>query len=206
MSGKVGPLSIRHDHQDATAAPAWDVERSIISKMVDTLGLDQLQIELWDGQPAVECKHRDFLMRILSRKAFYRLFASPSLGFGDGYSEGSIQFEGDMVRFLEAVYQGMQQNADRLTLRWPRWERRNTLSGSKQHIHSHYDLGNSFYRLWLCPEMVYTCAYYATDDMSLAGAQIAKMDHVCRKLRLKPGQTVIETGCGWGALALHMAR
>jgi cyclopropane-fatty-acyl-phospholipid synthase len=206
MSGKIGPLSIRQKHQDVSATPAWDVERSMIGKMVDTLGLDQLGIELWDGEPAVQCKHRDFLLRICSRRAFYRLFASPSLGFGDGYAEGSIQLEGDMVRFLEAVYQGMQRHGDRAILRWPRRERRNTLSGSKQHIHSHYDLGNDFYRLWLDPEMVYTCAYYPDADTSLADAQIAKMDHVCRKLRLRPGQTVIETGCGWGALALHMAR
>jgi cyclopropane-fatty-acyl-phospholipid synthase len=53
--------------------------------------------------------------------------------------------------------------------------------------------------------MVYTCAYYATPDATLAEAQLAKLDHVCRKLKLRPGQKVVEAGCGWGALALHMA-
>ena len=64
---------------------------------------------------------------------------------------------------------------------------------------------NDFYRLWLDERMVYTCAYYATPETDLAEAQVAKLDHVCRKLDLQPGMTVVEAGCGWGALALHMA-
>ena len=73
-------------------------------------------------------------------------------------------------------------------------------------MHSHYDLGNDFYQLWLDRHLVYTCAYYANERMSLDEAQHAKLDLVCRKLRLRPGERVVETGCGWGALALHMAR
>jgi len=72
-------------------------------------------------------------------------------------------------------------------------------------VHHHYDLGNDFYALWLDSNMVYTCAYYDTPAATLDEAQVAKLDHVCRKLRLEPGQKVIEAGCGWGALALHMA-
>jgi cyclopropane-fatty-acyl-phospholipid synthase len=78
--------------------------------------------------------------------------------------------------------------------------------GSQQNIHHHYDMGNEFYRLWLDAEMLYTCAYFPEPNASLEAAQIAKMDLVCRKLRLRPGQTVVEAGCGWGALARHMAR
>jgi len=90
---------------------------------------------------------------------------------------------------------------DRLTLTLP-----NTLTASRRNVHSHYDLGNDFYQLWLDRHLVYTCAYYANEGMSLDEAQIAKLDLVCRKLRLRPGERVLETGCGWGALALHMAR
>jgi cyclopropane-fatty-acyl-phospholipid synthase len=77
---------------------------------------------------------------------------------------------------------------------------------ARDNIHSHYDLGNDFYRLWLDDQMVYTCAYFPTPESSLEVAQKAKMDLICRKLRLRPGERVIEAGCGWGALALHMAR
>ena len=74
-------------------------------------------------------------------------------------------------------------------------------------IHHHYNLGNAFYRLWLDREaMQYTCAYYPAPGMTLEAAQRAKMDHVCRKLRLRSGQRVIEAGFGWGGFALHMAR
>jgi cyclopropane-fatty-acyl-phospholipid synthase len=84
--------------------------------------------------------------------------------------------------------------------------RRNSLRGSRDNIHCHYDLGNDFYRLWLDERMVYTCAYFPTPQASLEEAQVAKLEHVCRKLALRPGERVIEAGCGWGALALHMAR
>jgi cyclopropane-fatty-acyl-phospholipid synthase len=86
------------------------------------------------------------------------------------------------------------------------WLQANTVRGSRRNIHSHYDIGNDFYELWLDRQMVYTCAYFPTPDATLDQAQTAKLDHICRKLRLQPGETVVDAGCGWGALTLHMAR
>ena len=82
----------------------------------------------------------------------------------------------------------------------------NSLKRSRHNISHHYDLGNDFYQLWLDEQMVYTCAYFPTPDATLEEAQAAKMDHVCRKVWLRPGETVVEAGCGWGSLARHMAR
>lgn len=73
-------------------------------------------------------------------------------------------------------------------------------------IHYHYDLSNAFYQLWLDPEMVYSCAYYETGTEDLATAQLAKLRHLCRKLRLKPGEKLLDVGCGWGGLARLAAR
>ena len=81
------------------------------------------------------------------------------------------------------------------------------LADSRNNIHHHYDIGNEFYRLWLDREALqYTCAYYAEEAMTLEQAQQAKMHHVCRKLKLKPGEQVIEAGGGWGGFAMFMAR
>lgn len=73
-------------------------------------------------------------------------------------------------------------------------------------IAHHYDVSNDFYRLWLDPEMVYSCAYFRDAGQTLAEAQRDKLDYICRKLRLAPGQTLLDIGCGWGALPIWAAR
>jgi len=73
-------------------------------------------------------------------------------------------------------------------------------------IQFHYDVGNSFYKLWLDEAMVYSCAYFQSADDSLETAQEAKLDLICRKLRLKPGERLLDIGCGWGALIMHAAK
>src|SRR5690554_4766107 len=73
-------------------------------------------------------------------------------------------------------------------------------------ISYHYDLSNEFYALWLDPQMVYSCGYFHTPEDSLVAAQTQKLDHLCRKLRLKPGERLLDVGCGWGGLAWHAAK
>ncbi|WP_122672997.1 class I SAM-dependent methyltransferase, partial [Pseudomonas viridiflava] len=73
-------------------------------------------------------------------------------------------------------------------------------------ISYHYDLSNEFYQLWLDKEMVYSCAYFKTGNESLEQAQQDKFHHLCRKLRLKPGDYLLDVGCGWGGLARFAAR
>jgi cyclopropane-fatty-acyl-phospholipid synthase len=72
-------------------------------------------------------------------------------------------------------------------------------------IRSHYDVGNDFYKLWLDRRMVYSCAYFTRPDASLDEAQEAKLEHICRKLRLTPGERFLDVGCGWGGLIIHAA-
>jgi cyclopropane-fatty-acyl-phospholipid synthase len=145
------------------------------------------------------------------RAALLAVLADPQMRFGDVYSDGRVSIEGDLVGLLESVYRagsGSTQRASlvRRTIAALQRPRRNTLTGSRHNIHHHYDISNEFYALWLGDTMAYTCAYYPTADASLDEAQVAKMDHVCRKLRLRSGESVAEAGCGWGTLALHMAR
>lgn len=78
--------------------------------------------------------------------------------------------------------------------------------GDEKAIQYHYDVSNDFYQLWLDPRMVYTCAYFQRPDADLGTAQLAKLDHICRKLRLEPGMRLLDVGCGWGALIMHAAQ
>jgi cyclopropane-fatty-acyl-phospholipid synthase len=84
--------------------------------------------------------------------------------------------------------------------------RRHSLGRDRQAIAFHYDLSNDFFRLWLDPRMIYSCAYFETPDDDLATAQTAKLRHICRKLRLKPGQRVLDIGCGWGGFSVYAAQ
>jgi len=145
-------------------------------------------------------------VRLTDRSTLFRLLYHPELEFGEAYVDGRIEVDGDLAKFLETVYQAPAHPLAERLLRRARRPRPNSLSGSRDNIHHHYDLGNDFYRLWLDERMLYTCAYFPTPDASLEDAQVAKMEHVCRKADLRPGDRVVEAGCGWGALALHMAR
>lgn len=82
---------------------------------------------------------------------------------------------------------------------------RNTRKGSRKNIAAHYDLGNDFYSLWLDPKMMYSSAYFASSDTTLDEAATAKLDRICRKLDLSPGDSVMEIGTGWGGFAIHAA-
>jgi cyclopropane-fatty-acyl-phospholipid synthase len=79
-------------------------------------------------------------------------------------------------------------------------------SENRDAIHFHYDVSNDFYALWLDRAMVYSCAYFESPDLDLDQAQYAKLEHICRKLLLRPGQRLLDVGCGWGALVIHAAK
>ncbi len=138
-----------------------------------------------------------------NRRALVGWVWDPDLNFGESYMSGAVEIHGDLVQLLEAVYRALPPVRPRP---WWRFDRANDMAASRDNVHHHYDLGNDFYRLWLDREMVYTCAYFPTPQDTLEAAQIAKMERVCRKLRLQPGERVLEVGCGWGSLALFMAR
>ncbi|MGO9804374.1 MAG: class I SAM-dependent methyltransferase [Steroidobacteraceae bacterium] len=145
-----------------------------------------------------------------SRTQLLAILADPWVRLADAYCDGSLTVEGDLVEVLETVYRtsamGDKPSRVRRAVDLLHRPRRNTLDASRDNIHHHYDIGNEFYALWLGPTMAYTCAYYPTPTATLDEAQIAKMDYVCRKVRLRSGESVVEAGCGWGTLALHMAR
>jgi cyclopropane-fatty-acyl-phospholipid synthase len=172
-----------------------------------------IALVLWDGQ---QCsppgKTPVARFHLNNRGALYGMLRNPELHFGDAYSTGQIDVEGDFLGALEAVYRAIHsRQSDRYAsmLRWLRSyrQRNNTILRARDNIQHHYDISADFYRLWLDQAAIqYTCAYFPSENMTLEQAQVAKMNHVARKLMLKPGETVVEAGSGWGGLALHLAR
>lgn len=132
----------------------------------------------------------------------------PDLGFGEGYMNGCLVVEGDFAELVDSVACAIKERRRQMSpaARWLARLAGASVGGARRNAQYHYDLGNDFYKLWLDEDLVYTCAYFPTPDATLEEAQRAKLDHVCRKLELSPGQHVFEAGCGWGALARHMAR
>lgn len=186
-------------------------EKMLLNRMMRAIGNPPLQILLWNGLQISNHDGNDVAQIVIhDRGALMKLIADPELNFGVMYAAQRIDVRGNLMDFLDAVYRAWPLRNSFNTVKKifsPLYgSRRNTLSGSRKNIHHHYDIGNDFYKLWLDEQMLYTCAYFPSQDTSLEDAQCAKMDHVCRKLRLQPGEKVVEAGCGWGALAIHMAK
>lgn len=191
----------------------YGIDRWMVRMFLRAIGNPVLRVVLWDGKviPAASTSTAAIGMVIHGRATLWRLLTNPLVHFGDDYSTGMIEIEGGLVQFMETIYRALAISPKFRRTSDPAAYRRNqpslnSIPESRLNIHHHYDIGNEFYRLWLDQEMLYTCAYFAGQDVSLDDAQIAKMDLICHKLRLQPGQSVIEAGCGWGALARHMAK
>lgn len=210
--GKNGSLGAAQSPPAATDAEKW-----LMTRLLDLLGAPAVAVELWDGQrvTASALDHEpDVAVRLHDRAALYRVLYKPTRTFGELYTHGRLSVQGDLVTVLERVYAAMakaergagpgRQLARRLVAKRAR---PNTLEGSRRNIHSHYDLGNAFYELWLDRDYTqYTCAYFPATEATLEQAQAAKLELVCRKLCLQPGETVVEAGGGWGGLARYLAR
>ena len=144
--------------------------------------------------------------------ALAKLAASQIGAIGEAYVEGRVQITGAMRDLTDAAVGLLPGNpAESDNGWWGRMLRRaksrgaHSLSKDAAQIEFHYDVSDDFYALWLDPRRVYSCAYFRTPDMTLAQAQEAKLDHICRKLMLAPGQRFLDIGSGWGGLLLWAA-
>jgi cyclopropane-fatty-acyl-phospholipid synthase len=183
----------------------------LLKKLFNYCGHPPIKMTLWNGEAISGSDHPHYAIHIKSKQALQKLITHPDLYFGDLYTNGSVKIDGDLVGLLETIYIAQHRAKpvsklhklvqDRLAR-----PQKNTLENSRSNIHQHYNIGNDFYSLWLCENMQYTCAYYQSLEDTLEQAQINKMEHICRKLQLEPGQSVVEAGCGWGGLARYMAK
>ena len=164
-----------------------------------------LRLKLWDGHE-LDLEPAPSVTIVVKDPRLVSEFTHPSLGLlGSAFVEGRLEMEGsisEVVRVCDELSQALLDDED------------GEFHSSTQHdkatdaasISYHYDLSNDFYQLWLDKEMVYSCAYFKTGDETLEQAQQDKFHHLCRKLRLKPGEYLLDVGCGWGGLARFAAR
>ncbi|MEJ2140838.1 MAG: cyclopropane-fatty-acyl-phospholipid synthase [Gammaproteobacteria bacterium] len=192
---------------------AGSLDRWLVKTMLEFAGNPPLSVRIWDGSIIeINSEQHKSLLTINDRAAMIKLILEPELFFGDLYSSGRIEYDGDLVKLCESIYTSIDEpRENHLWSKITRWlsNRRivNSLSASRDNIYHHYDISNDFYKLWLDTEaMQYTCAYFPDPELTIEQAQVAKLHHVCRKLQLQPGDKVVEAGCGWGGLARFMAK
>ena len=188
----------------APSRPAQLALRALLA----SVGKPPIEFELWDGSRVESEEPAQLRVRLRERGTLVRLLRNPIVGFGDAYTEGGLEVDGDLAHAVELVFRASARAprvARELLNALGSRRRGHSVAHSRANVHHHYDLGNDFYARWLDDEMIYTCAYFEHPHDTLEAAQRAKLEHVCRKLRLRADERVIEAGCGWGALALHMA-
>ncbi|MDH6167414.1 cyclopropane-fatty-acyl-phospholipid synthase [Variovorax boronicumulans] len=170
-----------------------------------------IALELPDGRRVAQAGARVTLA--FKEWAVLAKLAARQVGaIGEAYVEGKVQIEGAMRDLIDATVGMLPGNpAETDTGWWSRLQHRakshgaHSLRKDAAQIEFHYDVSDDFYALWLDARRVYSCAYFRTPDLTLAEAQEAKLDHICRKLMLQPGERYLDIGSGWGALLLWAA-
>ena len=175
----VGTLTNQEPTLTSTALDRWALAR--IQAYVSAA---RLRLVLWDGfslSPRVGPPVGTITLK--NRRTLWSWIRDPQLNFGESYMSGAVDIQGDLVALLAEIYRALPEPRPGIT--W--WRAANDLRAAQENVHHHYDLGNDFYQLWLDRDMTYTCAYFPTPETELEAAQTAKMDLVCRKVRLRPG-------------------
>ena len=165
-----------------------------------------LTVTFWDGETRRYGSESWLHVHLRTPKVVRRMRRKFDLAVGEGYMNKEIDVEGDLAELGRLAY------ANRIELApWAAWlarrvsRRSDSKSRQVANVQHHYDLGNDFYRLWLDDSMTYSCAYFQRPTDSLEQAQRQKVEHILRKLDLRPGMTLLDIGSGWGELIISAA-
>jgi cyclopropane-fatty-acyl-phospholipid synthase len=207
--------------------PTDPAARRLFEAFAAAFGTRQWRLRLWDGAEVSDEAPATFTLTLSTRRGLDRLLGSlPERAFSRAFVSGDLDIE-PLEPFLDAL---LKTTAWKLLRSWPavaaaslalgarpdraRLEavesrlrgRRHTPSRDAEAVKHHYDLPPEFYALWLDATMTYSCAYFERADVDLETAQRAKLDLVCRKLRLQGGERLLDIGSGWGSLVIHAAQ
>lgn len=207
---------------------ATEITRELVNELLGE-NSQNVGVRLWDGTQWPDATPRQVTV-VLNHPGALRAMFLPGneVALGEAYLHDDFDIEGDIEAvfgvaegLLEAVshwktklhlgYWLLRLPAGRRTrssVRGPAQLKgeEHSIKRDRRAITYHYDVSNDFYSLWLDDRMVYSCAYFESSDEDLETAQARKLDYICRKLRLKPGQRLLDIGCGWGGLVIHAAR
>lgn len=215
-----------------TANQAVQATLSLLQDVLNSSPVRDVAIRLWDGttwKPESEAGKPTRCTLVLQHPGALRKMLLPpnDLTLGEAYIYNDFDIEGDtaaifpLIEYFLDGYRGRVEllRYGKRLLSLPKLERprpgdmaakvsgvSHSLGRDKQAVTYHYDRSNDFYALFLDRRMVYTCAYFKTPDDDLDTAQENKLDYVCRKLRLRPGERLLDLGCGWGGLAIYAAQ
>jgi cyclopropane-fatty-acyl-phospholipid synthase len=164
-----------------------------------------LRLKLWNGHQ-MDLGPTPSVTILVKDPQLVSDFTHPSLDLlGSAFVEGRLELEGsisEVVRVCDELTHALVGDEEAALPSRTEHDK----ATDAESISYHYDLSNDFYQLWLDQEMAYSCAYFKTGDESLEQAQLNKFEHLCRKLRLQPGEYLLDVGCGWGGLARYAAR
>jgi len=205
----------------------------VLSEIFAGCSLEKVSVRLWDGMTWPDERPRSAVLVLKHCEALGRMFLPVTeVGLAEAYLHNDFDIEGDIDAVFEVAdfllthlgdwkrklklagllvalpdrngRSAMQRAARHLL---PRIRgKRHSLAQDRRAVTFHYDVSNDFYRLWLDRRMVYSCAYFQSLDDDLDTAQERKLDYLCRKLRLRAGQRLLDIGCGWGALVIHATK
>jgi cyclopropane-fatty-acyl-phospholipid synthase len=163
-----------------------------------------VRLVFWDGREVALSDQPRVTLRFKRERAASALARPSMLALAEAYIEGDADVEGDVLEAIRSA-EALARSRDPAAYA-SRPRARHSRREDRDAIRHHYDVSDAFYALWLDPRMVYSCAYFRRGDETLEEAQVAKLEHICRKLRLASGERFLDIGCGWGALVMHAAR
>ena len=164
------------------------------------------------GEPI---KKDPITIKLLDKRLHYKLLINPDLYFGEAYTDGTLQIENaDITEFLDIALMNIGRNEfnyisylmNRLRGSYRYLTNFNFIKKSKMNVSHHYDISDDLYDLFLDPKRQYSCAYFKNENDDLETAQNNKIQHIIKKLNIKKNQKVLDIGCGWGGLAIEIAR